>query len=100
MADDPLASDDPEKDEELFGLFRHLRERVFAGSSEIVSYVMRGIEERIPSSPKESLAASMLVQFTNFMTSWLSPDDEARGSPSDDAPTDDASVHRSPGDDD
>ncbi len=102
MADDPLVPDDPEKDKELFGLFRHLRERVFAGSSEIVSYVMRGIEERLPSAPKESLAASVLVQFTNLVTSWLSPD-EAPSPPSQpEAPAadDERREPRSPGDDD
>lgn len=101
MADDPLVPDDPEKDKELFGLFRHLRERVFAGSSEIVSYVMRGIEERLPSAPKESLAASVLVQFTNLVTSWLSPDEASDRPSQPGAPAeDDEREPRSPGDDD
>ena len=68
------ADDDPEKDEELFALFRHLRERVFVGSSEIVSHVMRGIEAQLETTPRESFAATILVQLTNWVTSWVDPD--------------------------
>lgn len=67
-------ADDPERDAELFALFRHLRERVFAGSSEIVSHVMRGIEAQIETAPRESFAATLLVQVTNWITSWFDPD--------------------------
>ena len=75
----PPPPDEPEdevaaKEEELFALFRHLRERVFAGSSEIVSHVMRGIEAQIPTAPRESFAATVLVQLTNWITSWVDPE--------------------------
>jgi hypothetical protein len=66
--------EDPAKEEELFALFRHLRERVFVGSSEIVSHVMRGIEAQIQTAPRESFAATVLVQLTNWITSWVDPD--------------------------
>jgi hypothetical protein len=66
--------EDPAKEEELFGLFRHLRERVFVGSSEIVSHVMRGIEAQLQTAPRESFAATVLVQLTNWITSWVDPD--------------------------
>lgn len=100
--------DDPAKEEELFALFRHLRERVFAGSSEIVSHVMRGIEAQIDTAPRESFAATVLVQLTNWITSWVDPDARAGdgtdvpAAGDDDAPraptrADDAP---SPGDDD
>lgn len=65
--------EDPAKEEELFALFRHLRERVFVGSSEIVSHVMRGIEAQIETAPRESFAATVLVQLTNWITSWVDP---------------------------
>jgi len=78
MAADPPPPDgpdeDPAREEELFALFRHLRERVFVGSSELVSHVMRGIEAQLDASPRESFAATVLVQLTNWVTSWLDPD--------------------------
>ncbi len=79
MAADPPPPDgpddeDPAREEELFALFRHLRERVFVGSSEIVSHVMRGIEAQIETAPRESFTATVLVQLTNWITSWLDPD--------------------------
>lgn len=66
----------PPEDDELFQLFRGLRERVFRGSSEFVTKVMRDVEEQLHAKPEESLAASLLVQLTNFVTSWLDPDDD------------------------
>ncbi len=96
--------DDPEKDEELFGLFRHLRERVFVGSSEIVSHVMRGIEAQLQTAPRESFAATILVQLTNWVTSWVDPDARESGDagPSKDSNQEAAPETRGPqdGDDD
>lgn len=78
--------DDPENEKELFSLFRHLRERVFAGSTEIASRVVRGIEDQLRTVPEESLAASMLVQLTNIVTAWIEPS-ETDEKPSADQPT-------------
>lgn len=81
--DDPERPEDPEKDEELFTLFRGLRERIFDGSSELVTRVMKSVEDQIHKKADESLAASVLVQLTNFVTSWLDP---AVSEPSDETP--------------
>lgn len=71
----PNGSDDDDPNEEkLFELFRHLRERVFVGSSELVSHVVRGIEAQLETAPRESFATTMLVQLTNWVTSWVDPD--------------------------
>jgi len=89
MATD-LPPDDPEGEKELFELFRGLRERVFLGSSEIVSQVLRKVEARLQAKPEESFAISVLVQITNFMTSWFKNDEH----------DDDADDTNSDGDDD
>lgn len=64
----------PDDEADLFQLFRGLRERIVHGSNEFVSKVIRGVEERLHAQPEESLAASVLIQLTNLITSWLEPD--------------------------
>ena len=86
MAADPPSPAPPERESELFQLFRGLRERVFRGSSDLVSRVMRGVEEQLKATPEESLATSMLVQLTNLFTSWVEPEDAAPRGPDDDEP--------------
>jgi hypothetical protein len=99
----PGGSDDegPASEEELFALFRHLRERVFVGSSEIVAHVMRGIEAQLDTAPRESFAATVLVQLTNWATSWLAPgDDPSDGTAEPDPETRADEDGPPPGDDD
>jgi hypothetical protein len=83
-----MASDPPERDGELFRLFRGLRERIFRGPSDLATRVMSGVEAQLKAGPEESLAGSMLVQLTNLFTSWLEPEAPgASGRPRDeDAP--------------
>lgn len=72
---------DEPPDDELFELFRGLRERVFEGSAAFLGKVMRGVEFRVAARPEVPLAVTMAVHLTNFLSSLVGPGDEARDPP-------------------
>ncbi|MCU0682826.1 MAG: hypothetical protein MUF34_11345 [Polyangiaceae bacterium] len=72
-----MTSDNPE-DDELFELFRGLRERTFEGSTAFVMGVLRGLKRQLEAPPEESLALTLLVQLLNLLTSSLGADNASK----------------------